>query len=82
MMLLFSLNVVVFSLLVSYFHLLDKQFLIESFISFGNLDIVMMLADVFDALLLEQRNKLRMQYEVLQFLVNTFVVRKHVDDRA
>lgn len=82
MMLLFSLNVVVFSLLVSYFHLLDKQFLIESFISFGNLDIVVMLADVFDALLLEQRNKLRMQYEVLQFLVNTFVVRKHVDDRA
>ena len=82
MMLLFSLNVVVFSLLVSYFHLLDKQFLIEIFISFGNLDIVVMLADVFDALLLEQRNKLRMQYEVLQFLVNTFVVRKHVDDRA
>ena len=82
MMLLFSLNVVVFSLLVSYFHLLDKQFLIESFISFGNLDIVVMLADVFDTLLLEQRNKLRMQYEVLQFLVNTFVVRKHVDDRA
>ena len=56
--------------------------MIESFISFGNLDIVVMLADVFDALLLEQRNKLRMQYEVLQFLVNTFVVRKHVNDRA
>ena len=71
-----------FPLLLSYFHLLDKQFLIECLKSFGNLDVVVMLADVFYALLFEQRNKLRMQYEVLQFLVNTFVVRKHVNDRA
>ena len=33
--------------------LLDKQFLIECFISFSNLDVVVMLVDVFDALLLE-----------------------------
>ena len=75
MMSLFSFNGVVFPLS-------DKQFLIESFISFSNLDIVVMLVDVFYALLFEQRNKLWMQYKVLQFLVNTFVVRKHVDDRA
>ena len=56
--------------------------MIECLISFGNLDIVVMHVDVFDALLFEQRNKLWVQYEVLQFLVNTFVVRKHVDDRA
>ena len=53
MMSLFSFNGVVFPLS-------DKQFLIESFISFSNLDVVVMLADVFDALLFEQRNKLRM----------------------
>ena len=56
--------------------------MIKCLISFSNLDIVVMLVDVFDALLFEQRNKLWVQYEVLQFLVNTFVVRKHVDDRA
>ena len=56
--------------------------MIECLISFGNLDIVVMLVDVFDALLFEKRNKLWVQYEVLQFLVNTFVVRKHVNDRA
>ena len=56
--------------------------MIECLISFSHLDVVVMLADVFYALLFEQRNKLWVQYEVFQFLVNTFVVRKHVNDRA
>ncbi len=41
----------------------------------------MMLADVFDALLLKLRYQFRVKHQVLQLLIYALIVGLHIDDR-
>ena len=48
----------------------------------GHFDIVVMPADILDALAFQPRNAFRVKYQLFQFAADTVVVGLHIDDGA
>ena len=61
---------------------LVKQLVVKGFVFLGNLYVVVVFLDVFNAILFEGRNKFWVQHNVFKLFAYTFVSRLNVYDRT